>query len=166
MALRNRPKIKLTGARELERALRELPKRTGKAALRRALKKTAQPIEVTAEQYATRAKPELAARGISISTRLSRRQKRGRQTDRNTVQMYVGAHSARYGLAHLFEFGTAQRHHKSGKSTGRMRPQPFMRPAWDANKGRLLDTLGRELWTEVDKAAKRLAKRRARGTSS
>lgn len=155
------PTMKLHGARELEKALRELPRRTGKAAMRRALKKVAQPIEDDAKLHAAQAKPELGAHGISISTRLSRRQKRGRRSDRNTTYMYIGAHSARRGLAHLFEFGTRFRRHKSGKGTGRMLPKPFMRPAWDRHKGTLVATLGRAVWLEVEKSAKRLARRQA-----
>lgn len=166
MALRSGPKMELTGARELEAALRELPKRIGKAAIRRALKKVAQPIEADAKQRAAQIKHGLGERGVSISTRVSRRQKRGRRVDKNTVHLFIGAHSARRGLAHIIEFGTGPRHHKSGKSTGRMPAQPFMRPAWEAHKHQLLPALGRELWTEVDKAAQRLAKRRAKAAAS
>jgi len=34
-------------------------------------------------------------------------------------------------LAHLFEFGTAERTTKDGRKTGRMRATPFLRPAVD-----------------------------------
>jgi HK97 gp10 family phage protein len=152
----------LTGAKELEAALRELPKRIGKATITRALKKAAAPIEADAQLRASETKAALGERGVSISTKLSRRQKRGKRVDKNTVELYIGAHSARRGLAHLIEFGTGMRRHKSGKSTGRMAARPFMRPAWDANKGRLLEVISDELWIEIKKTAERLARRRAR----
>lgn len=165
MALRAGPKMKLTGARELEAALRELPKRIGKAAIKRALMKAAAPIEQDAKARAAGTKPALGERGVSVSTKLSRRQKRGRRVDKNTVEVFIGAHSARRGLAHLIEFGTGPRRHKSGKSTGSMPARPFMRPAWESGKRQALNTIGAELWTEVEKAAKRLAKRRAKAAA-
>lgn len=165
MALRSGPKMTLTGARELEAALRELPKRIGKAAIKRALMKAAAPIEADAKVGAAATKPGLGERGISISTRLSRRQKRGRRVDKNTQEVFIGAHSARRGLAHLIEFGTGPRRHKSGKSTGSMPARPFMRPAWERGKHQALLTIGDELWVEVEKAAKRLAKRRAKAAA-
>ena len=42
-------------------------------------------------------------------------------------------------------------------------PQPFARPAWDANKTRALDIIKDELGGEIMKAARRLAKKAARG---
>jgi hypothetical protein len=38
-----------------------------------------------------------------------------------------------------------------------------MRPAWDANKDAALDVIKTELRTEIIKAAKRLAKKAAKG---
>ncbi|HSH40541.1 MAG TPA: hypothetical protein VK973_00240, partial [Arenicellales bacterium] len=51
---------------------------------------------------------------------------------------------------------------KSGKSTGVMPAQPFMRPAWDAGKRQALSKFERLLWKEIDKSARNLAKRQAR----
>ena len=41
-------------------------------------------------------------------------------------------------------------------------PHPFMRPAWLANKTRALDTMKKELWEEIQKAAARLARKAAK----
>jgi HK97 gp10 family phage protein len=39
--------------------------------------------------------------------------------------------------AHLVEYGTTERFHKSGKSVGAAKQQPFFRPAWDESKGQV-----------------------------
>ena len=57
----------------------------------------------------------------------------------------------RHPQAHLQEFGA--RHHG---------PQAFMRPAWDGGKDDLLTGIGDDLWSEIDKAAKRAARKAAR----
>src|SRR5690606_2344940 len=65
------------------------------------------------------------------------------------VEVFVGAGPVPH--AHLQEFGTA--HHG---------PQPFARPAWDAAKGGAIDTVKSEMWSEIEKAAKRLARKAAK----
>ena len=42
-------------------------------------------------------------------------------------------------------------------------PQPFARPAWDANKSAMLDGITDDLWQEIQIAAARLAKKLAKG---
>lgn len=41
-------------------------------------------------------------------------------------------------------------------------PQPFMRPAWAAEKGSILEDLAGDIWEEIEKAAKRAERKRAR----
>lgn len=55
-------------------------------------------------------------------------------------------------LAHLIEFGTVERFHESGKSTGTMPMNPFVRPAWDAAADRCLQVIKDELLIEIRKA--------------
>jgi hypothetical protein len=163
MAISRGVTLKLEGAKELEAALRELPKRIGKNVIKRALTKAAEPMLRQAQQNAARTKPALGEKGVNLSTVLSRRQKRGiKARDGNTVYLFLGANSARWGIAHLIEFGTSMRAHKSGKSTGRMAAQPWLRDAWAAYKQQTLDNFGKYLWQEIDKAAKSLARRQAR----
>lgn len=45
------------------------------------------------------------------------------------IERFVGVGS---GFATLVEFGTGPRRTKAGKDLGAMPPQPFLRPAWDA----------------------------------
>jgi HK97 gp10 family phage protein len=158
--------IKLHGARELKAALEALPKRVGKAVLRRALQKAAAPLEADVKQRASAISKRLGTDRISISTKLSRRQRRGRKkVGQNGAELFVGAHSSRRGHAHLIEFGTGPRYQKSGKYTGVMPAMPYFRPAWEANKGQMLSILQKALWQEIEKAAKRLAKRQAKAVA-
>lgn len=149
--------VKIEGLRELERALAELPKATAKNVLRRVLKARAQPI---AEAAAGLAPDDPATTGndlkssIAVSSVLSKRQKGQHKKmfrdDKASVEMFVGAGAL--PQAHLNEFGSV--HNKP--------PQPFMRPAWDAGQDALLDGIAKDLGDEIDKAARRLAKKLAK----
>lgn len=149
--------FKIEGLRELERSLQELPKATGKNVLRRTLLKIGRPI---AEAMRVRAPDDPATSGndlkgsINVTTRLSRRQralhKKMFKSDRASVEAFVGTGVIPH--AHMQEFGTV--HHG---------PQPFARPAWDAEKTRALESVKKELANEIMKSANRLARRRARG---
>jgi HK97 gp10 family phage protein len=88
---------------------------------------------------------------IGVSTRLSKNQKREhRKPDRNDIEVYAGA--GPHPQAHLQEFGT--KHAPA---------QPFMRPAWDAEKREVLEGIKDDLWAEIKKAVVRLARRAAKG---
>jgi len=148
--------VHVEGLRELDAALGELPKTTGKAVLRRVLKKAGQPI---ADDMRAKAPDDPVTHGndlrssIAVSTKLSKRQaklhRKMFKNDKASAEVFVGAGPLPY--AHLQEFGTA--HHG---------PQAFARPAWDANKGRALDIIANDLGGGIMKAAKRLAKKAAR----
>lgn len=146
-------KVKVHGLRQLEKALGALPKSTGKAVLRRVLKKAAQPVADAAEATAPREQGYLAG-SIGVSTKLTRRQRSQHRkmfrNDKASVEMFVGAG----GLpqAHNQEFGND--HHG---------PQPFMRPAWDGHKMQVLARIKDDLGDEIAKAAARMAKKAAKG---
>jgi HK97 gp10 family phage protein len=72
------------------------------------------------------------------------------KSDKASVEVFAGAGVIPH--AHLQEFGTVNHG-----------PQPFARPAWDSNKGRALETIRNDLGDEIAKAAKRLAKKAAKG---
>jgi len=139
---------KVEGLRELEAALADLPKATGKNVLKRVLLKAAKPIEDDAAANA----PELSGRlrrDVKTGTRLTRRQAAmNRKLGKSEVEVHVGV-SDPAGVQN--EFGNEHQ-----------RPQPFLRPAWDANSEGALETIKSELGTEIDKAAARVAKRAAR----
>lgn len=159
MALVKGSRVRVDGLRELEKALEQLPRATGKNVLRRVLRKRAQPI---ADAMEAKAPDDPATKGndlrnsIGVSTKLSKRQaglhRKMFRNDKASVEMFVGAGPV--PQAHLQEFGTINHG-----------PQPYARPSWDAGKGPLLAGLKADLWDEVNKAAKRLAKKQAKAAA-
>jgi HK97 gp10 family phage protein len=146
-------KFEMEGLRELEQAFAELEKPTQrKASARRALKKAAQPIADTAERLAPRDRGNLAE-SIKVGTRLSRRQsalhRKMFRDDRAAVEMFVGA--GPLSSAHNQEFGNEN-----------MPPQPFMRPALQANVDGFFNTISAELWADLRKTVERAERRAAR----
>ena len=140
-------------SKNLERALKRLPKAMGKSVLRAAAKKALKPVRVAAEANAPVGHTGRFKKSFAIKSTLSKRQRRGRaKLSRGGVIMYVGSTDPK---AHLLEFGTSK-----------MRARPTLRPAWDANKHRVLAVLGDELWFALARAARRLAKRAEAGKLS
>lgn len=143
--------VKVEGLSELDKALGQLPKATAKNVLRRVLKEAGEPIARAARDRAPRDELHLYE-NIDVGTKLTRRQaalhRKMFKDDRVTAEVFVGA-SNPAGVQQ--EFGN-ERH----------APQPFMRPAWDATKRQALHIIEHLLWTEIDKAAKRQARKAAK----
>ncbi len=134
----------------LEQALRRLPKAMGKSVLRAALKKAAEPVRAAAEAHSPVGRTGRYKKSWEIRSTLTKRQRRGQSARaRGGVIMYVGSTDRK---AHLLEFGTIK-----------MAARPVLRPAWDANKQRVLAVLSDEIWFALAKAARRLAKRAEAG---
>lgn len=154
-----RETVKIEGLRELEAALAELPKATGKNVLKRVLMKRGQPI---ADAMRAMAPDDPATGGndlrssIAVGTKLSPRQaglhRKMFRDDKAAVEVFVGA--GPLPQAHLQEFGTV--HHG---------PQSYARPAWDENQGTVLDGIAVDLWTEIENAAARVARKKARAAA-
>lgn len=156
--------FKVDGFRDMERALAQLPRSTAKGVVRRVLKQVLEPVQDTADAYSAQFQ-------IAITSRLSRRQRAQAAADfvGRVVTMYVGPvtqDGSHAPHAHLIEFGTGPRHHKSGKYVGAVSPDPFMRPAWDAHEGQLLEELGRRMWIEIEKTVARAAARAERAAAA
>lgn len=149
--------VRIAGLSELNRALGELPKATGKAVLLRVLRDAAEPVAAAMRARApsdpTDELPDIIP-SIGVGTKLSDRQarlhKKMFRDDRAAAEMFVGV--GKIPHSHLQEWGTA--HHAA---------QPFARPAWDATKDQALDIVAGDLGDEIAKAAKRLAKKAAKG---
>jgi len=150
-------KVPVEGLRELDRALAELPNSTGKAVLRRTLLKAGQPMADMMKSLAPD-DPETGGRdlksSISVGTKLSKRQakihRKMFKNDKASAEAFVGPGPD--PAAWNQEFGNIN--HPA---------QSFARPAWDGQKGKALDIIKTEMWGEIDRAAKRLAKKAARG---
>lgn len=139
--------FKVEGLKELETALKELPKATGKNVLKRVLIKAGQPIAASAERHAPRLRGKLQM-SIGTGTKLSRRQSRLHRKE-STVEIFAGAGALAQSITQ--EFGTS--FHPA---------QPFMRPAWDENQKPSYDSIRDDLAAEIEKARKRLAKKAER----
>jgi hypothetical protein len=146
--------IRTEGFAELNTALEELGRATTqKASLRRAAVKALRPVADMAAQLAPRDDGTLAA-SIGVGTKLTKRQaglhRRMFRNDRAAVEVFAGAG----GLAQAtqMEFGNFKD-----------APQPYLRPAWDAEGMATLDRLKAELWADIQRTAARQARRAARG---
>lgn len=64
-----------------------------------------------------------------------------REYEKIAITIYARSPSGSGFNAAWFEFGTAERFHKSGKSTGRITAQPFFYPVYRANKSRIKSTI-------------------------
>ena len=157
-------KTKVEGLRDLELALRELPKATGKRVLRDALRDAGEPIEQAAAARAPVATGELRT-SHTVSTKLSKRQRgihrkwmrttpvvtpAGWRSD-VTKSVFVFVGPGPLPQAHLKEFGTATQP-----------PEPFMRPAWDGQKENALAIFVDRIAERIEAARQRLARKAER----
>ena len=140
--------VKMEGLADLERALMELPRATGKATLRRVLKKAADPVEAAMVAKAPRLTGALKL-SISSGTKLTKRQQRfAKKEGKSSSEIYVGTADPA-GVAQ--EFGTFDQN-----------AQPFARPAWAETQNGALATIATELGNEIEKSRARLAAKAAR----
>lgn len=182
--------VKVEGLRELESALSQLEKRATRTAVaRRALKKAGEPVAEAMRALAPEVDGDLR-QSITVSTKLAsdagkqafhqamkaglgkaaavsamRGARRAAKSAAPPVMMFVGP-STKAFHAHFVEFGTAP-HINGGMFKGSQHPgsapRPFARPAWDAQQGTALRLITEELRSEIMKAVKRQAARKAKG---
>lgn len=159
--------VKVEGLSDLQKALADLPKATSRNVVKRALIKAITPMEMQAESLAPVLTGELR-RTISISTKLSRRQKAMHQAEfggkpvktaegfrsdpKTEVFMFMGPSGSAKSIVQ--EFGSRDQS-----------PHPYMRPAWDSGAMNALQSIKDSLWAEIKKAADRLARKTAKQTS-
>lgn len=157
--------LEMLGLEDVENALRQLGQdRLIKNTNRRALRDAAMPAEATARRLAPGG-PYSTGRmksKVKVSTTLARRQRRGGKyrDDKNTAYVFIGA--APRGPGVLTEFGTGPRFTKSGAFRGAAPAQPFMRPAWEMHKRDILVSYSKQIWFQIERSAKRLARRQAK----
>lgn len=145
-------RVKIEGLKEVQAALRALPDATAKNVMRRILKKRGEPIAEAARSNVPVDQGDLK-NSIAVSTKLSRRQKaKHRKGGPDDIEVFIGPGT--HPQAHMQEFGTFKEP-----------AQPFMRPAWDAEKTGVLEGIKDDLWTEINKAAQRLARKAARAAA-
>lgn len=160
----------LSGHKELLRVLDQLPKSLTEKAVQAAGKKALVPVrDAAAATLRSRSSDsgELAD-SMTISTRLSKRQRR---LNKGLIAVHAGPSYPSGAHGHLVERGTRERWTKrktwfGTRYRGRMTPEPFLRPAWDAHQGKVLQIMQRELWGIIQAAVRRLRKSAERGKVS
>ncbi len=142
--------VRISGLKELDRALGKLPEATAKRVLRDVLKEAGEPLARTARRLAPKDEYHLYD-SIDVSTRLNKRQAALHKKEANPAfqEMFVGTNNPA-GVQQ--EFGN-ERHGA----------QPFMRPAWDAEKKNVLDLIANLLWGKIEQAAEKLASKAPKG---
>lgn len=156
--------FELQGLKELDDMLRDLPKAMGKAVLRKALKKAAEPIRDRAKANVPHGDTWNLDSSIVIGTKLNKNQTRGNRAPKDAVEVYVGSTDPK---AHLVEFGTQERYREGSRgATGAMPSNPFLTKAWDGTKKQALNILTRLIAEELAKSAQRLRKKAEKGTLS
>lgn len=142
-------KVKIEGLRELENALKQLPQATGKNVVSRTLIKAAKPF-VEAIKAAAPVKTGSLKESAKVGKKLSRRQRQQHkkmfQNDKASVEVFAGPGTQPQAITQ--EFGAY------GKD-----PKAFVQPAWDTTKQTVLDSIKTEMWSEIEKAARRLARK-------
>jgi HK97 gp10 family phage protein len=142
-----RQTFRIEGLRELEEALGELSKATGKNILKRVLTKAGEPIAEDAAANARRLTGKFE-RSFGVSQKLSRRQK-SQHVKQSGVEVFAGPGALVQAITE--EFGTSSQ-----------APHPTLRPAWDANKKAALDGIKDDLAEEIEKARARAARKAAK----
>jgi HK97 gp10 family phage protein len=169
--------VQVSGLKELDLALGQLPKSVAKATLVRTLKKAGEPIAQAARAAAPiddgtlrdsivvsarlKNKVGMAEFGAALkaglgvgAARSALRDARRAAGGGSFAEMYVGPSMGKGVLryAHLQEFGTSK--HAA---------HPFMRPAWDSEKDSALSIIRRELGNEIMAAARRVGRSKRYG---
>lgn len=137
--------VRLSGFKELDAALGEMKKATERRVLRKAAVEALQPFVEEAKRLVPVDEGTLrdSITAGSAITKNARRADRGDPPE--GVRVYAGT-ANRNGVPR--EFGS----HRSAA-------EPFMRPAWESKSGEVLDRAMTSLGEQVDKAAKRAARK-------
>lgn len=167
-------RVKLIGFAELERKLEALPGKVAKRATGKAMRTAS---KLVGDEIKARA-PGRGSLAKSVRIQLRKRNLTGLADYAAVLQAGGSIGDARGALrgarsggnsegtrvlvrvmvtaphAHLVEFGTVPRFHKSGKSVGVMPAHPFVRPAWDGTSMAALSTIKTTLASEIARAAK------------
>lgn len=172
--------VKIEGLRELDEALRELPKATGKNVLRRVARDALEPMAEEARRLAPDDPKTGPPHDLKSSIKVGSRAKAGggRLVEKaSSVVAYMGPTRDGYPQAMPVEFGSAPHYVNkgAGKAAGKVKatsksrgmhpgnaPHPYMRPAFDGGWRPMLGRVGAQLATEIEKARQRLARKAER----
>ncbi len=136
--------VQVEGFKELDRILKKLPTSMQKAQFRAALRQTAKPIVADAK-----AKLPSALKKHAKNIRIF-----NLKTKKNAASILIGPDSGHWWMS-LFEIGFYSRP-----------AEPFLRPAWDKNKGGIARNFSKAMWFVLQRMAKRLTKQAYAGKLS
>lgn len=170
--------VSVSGLKELNDALSELPKATQKSVLLRVLKRAGQPIadaakgfaredtgelresiQVSTKQINSVGKSEFAAAmraglGKEAAVGALRSARRAAGGQGSSAQVFVGPANAKTKKdaikRYVNEYGSVN-----------MSAQPYLRPAWDGHKDQALTIIKSDMSAEITATANRIAKRKA-----
>ncbi|WP_234052685.1 MULTISPECIES: HK97-gp10 family putative phage morphogenesis protein [unclassified Xanthobacter] len=164
-------KVKIDGLRELDKNLAQFKKATQRNILERTLKKAAEPIKKDAQNWAPFDTGELKS---SIGVRINRSSagktafaqamtEGASRTEAAAAARAANKADAGKSLSATVQVGTAlYRAHFAEFGTIKQPAQPFLGPAFRANQDKVSGIIKEELGREIEKTAKRLAKRNAK----
>lgn len=143
-------KVKVTGLRDVDRVLGQLPQAVARRQLRQIGIDALQPVAVTMRARAPKDQGDLGD-SITVGTALTRSQKKfsgfmGKRRDPNVVVVHVGPGG--HPQAVLQEIGTSFH-----------APQPYVAPTFDAEKDGVVEFVTDNLRDRVMAAAARAAKK-------
>jgi HK97 gp10 family phage protein len=137
--------VKVDGLRQIEKAMMELKPAAAKAVTRRVAKKALQPIADKAKSLAPEDEGNLRD-AISVSTKA----RKGMQKP-DAVNVFVGVATSEGRVAVNQEYGNED--HAA---------QPFMRPAWEGGKMKVLSDFKDGMTVEVGKSVQRARRKAAK----
>lgn len=163
--------VRVTGLKEIDAALGELDKRTARAVSRRTLVKALSPMADVAEEKAPFLRGDLK-RSITTTTKKPKGGDAGKAAFAEVLRGGGDRSEARAALLAANKGGAfAQAFMGPGRNpqaimqefgTVNHPPQPYMRPAFDEEKDATVQRVARTMGEEIDKAVRRIAKRRAK----
>lgn len=168
--------LRIEGMRDLDEALKQLPRATGRSVLDRALKRAAKPIQQKSRALAPR--DTGALRKSIVVESVKRGNRAGKSAFAQALAAGGSVGDARAALVSASSGGETRAEVRVGPRKGKSKhesiktivqefgsvnqpAQPYMRPAWDANRDAASANIRKELWSEIEKAVARRAKRAA-----
>lgn len=139
--------FKVEGLRELDAALGQLTVSAAKGVLRRVGRKALVPFDESWRSKAPHLTGQLEESG-GVGSKLTRSQRKAVERE-NFIEVFAGPGPNPQAIQQ--EFGNVNQ-----------AASPFVRPAWEETKDQTLDIVKRELGDEIQKAAKRAARKQAK----
>lgn len=152
--------VEIQGLAALQKALKQLPERAQRAAVRPAVTKASRVVRKRAKQLMPKG-PGFSYKDGQIVMRKHLRQMMGVKvrTNKSTGAVFarIGPVAGPFYHAHLVEFGTTQRQHESGRPTGAAPAQHVLQRTFEQTKSQVASILVRETFVGIQKQANKLA---------